>query len=156
IRWPPAISSCPARSVRWSPSLLAIASKWTSAVWAASSARWRPDMEAKRVKRAILPGNGLAVPDIERIDAADGSFILRSRQAPRKAARCVGDWLEHWSASTPNALFLAERSADGESWRKLTYSETRRSVGRIAQALLDMGLVAQAPVVILSDNSVDV
>ena len=107
------------------------------------------------MKPALQPGRGLAVPDIERVDLADGSFVLRSRQRPRTPARCIGDWLEHWARATPDALFLAERGADGGAWRTLTYAEVRRRVGAIAQALLDLGLDAAAPVAILSDNSVD-
>ena len=112
-------------------------------------------MEMTFVKPTLVPGQGLAVPDIERIDLADGSFVLRSRTRPRPPTRCVGDWLEHWARATPDAPFLAERAADGVNWRKLTYAEVRRRAGAVAQALLDMGLGAAAPVAILSDNSVD-
>ncbi|MFM2121129.1 MAG: hypothetical protein RL722_2597, partial [Pseudomonadota bacterium] len=77
-------------------------------------------------------------------------------------ARCIGDWLEHWAQSTPEALFLAERSAsvpaqaDGSlGWRRLSYGQVREAIGRIAQALLDLDVPAHKPVVVLSDNSVD-
>lgn len=105
---------------------------------------------------AIAPGAGLARPDIERIDGADGSFVLRSRISPRPHSRCLGDWLEHWARVTPEVTFLAEREAGGEGWRRLSYAEVRRQVGRIGQALLDLGLDQHAPLVVLSDNSVDV
>jgi feruloyl-CoA synthase len=98
----------------------------------------------------------LARPDIERIDAADGSFVLRSRVAPRPHARCLGDWLEHWARVTPGATFLAEREAAGAGWRRLSYAEVRQQVGRLGQALLDLGLDCHAPLVVLSDNSIDV
>lgn len=107
------------------------------------------------MKPAIVPGAGLALPDIERIDLADGAFVLRSRMQPRPHARCIGDWLEHWARATPDTVFLAERTAPGGPWRRLTYAAVRRQVGGIAQALLDLGLSDAAPVVILSDNSVD-
>lgn len=113
-------------------------------------------MDMKYVRPAIGPGQGLAIPDIERTDLADGSFILRSRAHPRPAARRIGDWLEHWAHVTPDALFLAERHPDGQSWRKLSYAQVRRQIGAIAQGLLNMDMSAAAPVVILSDNSIDV
>lgn len=113
-------------------------------------------MDMRTYQRAVLPGQGLALPDIERVDLPDGSFVLRSRTRPRLHARCIGDWLEYWARATPNELFLAERDADGDSWRRLSYGQVRREIGRIGQALLDLGLSAAAPVVILSDNSVDV
>jgi feruloyl-CoA synthase len=113
-------------------------------------------MDKRTFQPAILPGQGLALPDIERVDLPDGSFILRSRTKPRPHARCIGDWLEYWARVTPDALFLAERDADGQSWRRLTYGQVRHEIGRIGQALLDLGQSAAAPVVILSDNSVEV
>lgn len=112
-------------------------------------------MDMTHTNLAIGPGAGLARPDIERIDLADGSFILRSRVAPRPHARCLGDWLEHWARVTPDAVFLGERDPQG-SWRRLSYAEVRRQIGRIAQALLDRGMSQAAPIAVLSDNSIDV
>ncbi len=53
----------------------------------------------------------------------------------------------------PGRTFLAER--DGEHWRKLTYAQARRAVDAIAQALIDRGLSAERPVMILSGNAID-
>ncbi|MGM9486237.1 feruloyl-CoA synthase [Ideonella sp. YS5] len=99
------------------------------------------------------PG-ALAPSRVVREDRADGSFILRSAEALQPYTRCIGDWLEHWARTTPDALFLAER--DGVAgWRRLDYAEARREVGRIAQGLLNLGLPDSKPVVVLSDNAVD-
>ncbi|MFM2053377.1 MAG: hypothetical protein RL456_1414 [Pseudomonadota bacterium] len=98
----------------------------------------------------------LAPPRVLREDLPGGGFILRSPEALQPFARCIGDWLEHWAATTPDAVFLAERDAAAPGgWRQLSYRQTREAVGRIAQAQLDLGLPADRPVVILSDNSVD-
>jgi feruloyl-CoA synthase len=56
--------------------------------------------------------------------------------------------------AAPACCFLAERDSAGE-WRKLTYEEARTAVDAIAQALLDRGLSAERPVMILSGNAVD-
>jgi len=96
----------------------------------------------------------LAPPEVLREQRADGSFVLRHPRPLQPHARCVGDWLEHWAATTPDALFLAERDAQG-GWRRLGYDEVREQVGRIAQGLLDAQLPARRPVVILSDNAID-
>lgn len=96
----------------------------------------------------------LAPPRVTRIDLAKGGFILACSDPLGDITRCVGDWLEHWSERTPNALFLAERDASGE-WVKMTYSQVREQVGKLAQGLLDLGLAPTAPVVCLSDNSLD-
>src|SRR5688500_15956941 len=85
---------------------------------------------------------------------ADGSIVLRSPQKLGSYARCVTEWLVHWSDRAPDRVFIAER-AKTDSWRKLTYRETSGAVRRIAQALLDRGLGPEKPVAILSDNSVD-
>jgi feruloyl-CoA synthase len=68
--------------------------------------------------------------------------------------RCTGEWLEHWARETPDAPALAERDGSG-GWRLLTWGEVRREVGALAQGLLALDLPPGAPVVVLSDNSVD-
>jgi feruloyl-CoA synthase len=95
----------------------------------------------------------LAPRRVLREDRPDGSFVLRHPDPLGTPARCIGDWLEHWSAHTPAATFLAERDAGG--WRTLSYRQVRDAVGRIAQSLLDLDLPPGKPVVVLSDNSVD-
>jgi feruloyl-CoA synthase len=100
----------------------------------------------------------LAPPQVRRIDQNDGSFVLRHPTPMGTPTRCVGEWLEHWSRITPDALFLAERDGghDGEGgWRRLSYGDVRARVGRIAQGLIDLDLPAGKPVVVLSDNSID-
>ncbi|MBE7417609.1 MAG: feruloyl-CoA synthase [Ideonella sp.] len=98
--------------------------------------------------------DALATPRTLREDLGGGAFVLRHPEPLQPHARCVGDWLEHWAQTTPDALFLAERDAQGQ-WRRLTYRDVRERVGRLAQAMLDLGLPAAKPVVVLSDNSVD-
>jgi feruloyl-CoA synthase len=96
----------------------------------------------------------LAQARVLREDLPGGGFLLRSAEPLQPFARCIGDWLAHWAATTPDALFLAERTAEG-TWRRITYAQTRAEVGRIAQGLLDLNLPADQPVVVLSDNSID-
>src|SRR5438445_3614452 len=83
----------------------------------------------------------------------DGSIVLRSPQKLGAYARCVTEWLVHWSDHSPERVFLAERSGDG--WRRISYRESYGAVRRIGQALLNLGLNQERPVAILSDNSVD-
>ena len=96
----------------------------------------------------------LAPPRAERTPLPGGGFVLRHPEPLQPHNRCIGDWLEHWSRTTPQAPFLAEREASG-GWRRLSYAQTRQQVGRIAQALLDMALPQGQPLVVLSDNSID-
>jgi len=96
----------------------------------------------------------LAMPRVQREPLPGGGFVLRSADALQPHVRCVGDWLEHWARTTPEAPFLAERDGSG-GWRRLTYGQVRQQVGRIAQALLELRVDVRHPVVVLSDNSVD-
>lgn len=107
------------------------------------------------MSQSLLGHEGaLAPPGVTREARADGSFVLRSTQALKAFDRCVGDWLDHWSMASPDALFLAERGADGQ-WVRLSYRQTREQVGRIAQGLLQLDLPGNKPVVIVSDNAID-
>jgi feruloyl-CoA synthase len=88
----------------------------------------------------------------------DGTLLLRSPEPLGDYARCIGEWVEQWARETPDALALAERDAsgrEGSDWRRITYRELRAAIGRIGQALLDMDLPAERPVVVLSDNAID-
>ena len=96
----------------------------------------------------------LALPRTERVELAGGAFVLRSPEPLQPYARCIGEWIEHWARETPDQVALAERLPDGQ-WREVRYGELRRTVGAAAQGLLDLGLPAGRPVVVLSDNAVD-
>ncbi|MBI5258644.1 MAG: feruloyl-CoA synthase [Burkholderiales bacterium] len=99
------------------------------------------------------PG-ALAPPRMTRQALPDGGFILRHPEPLQPHARSIGAWLDHWAFTTPDATFLAERDLDGR-WVQLSYRQTRQAVGRLGQALLNLQLPAGAPVVVLSDNSID-
>src|SRR2546422_11291385 len=94
----------------------------------------------------------LAAPAVQ-VERRNGNIYLRSPQKLAPYARCVTEWLVKWSDKAPERTFLAERKGDG--WRKLSYREAYGAVRRISQALLDLGLSAERPVAILSDNGVD-
>jgi feruloyl-CoA synthase len=90
----------------------------------------------------------------ERVELGGGAFVLRSPVPLAPYTRCVGEWLERWSAQTPDAPAFAE-PAPGGGWRRLDWGELRRQVGAVAQGLLDMRLPPDQPIAILSDNALD-
>ena len=94
-----------------------------------------------------------APPLIDVRPLREGGMILSSPQKLGPYARSVGDYLLHWAATTPDSVFLAERSTGGD-WRKMTYREVLSSARDVAQALLDRKLSLDRPLVILSDNSI--
>lgn len=59
--------------------------------------------------------------------------------------------LVHWARVAPGRIWMAER--DGDAWRRVNYHDALESVRRIGQALLDMGLSVERPLVILAENS---
>jgi feruloyl-CoA synthase len=89
--------------------------------------------------------------EVER--RGDGALVLRSPIPLAPHARAVGEWLVQWADRRPEQVFLAERA--GEGWRTVTYGQTLDTTRRIGQALLDRGLDAERPVMILSDNGVN-
>ena len=100
----------------------------------------------------------LAPRRVVREDVEGGGFILRSPERLQPYERCVGEWLERWARETPEALAVAEPAngaSDGGAWRRLTWKDLRARVGAVAQGLLNLKLPAEAPVVVLSDNSLD-
>jgi len=64
-------------------------------------------------------------------------------------ARLFRTAVEH----NPAGIFLAER--DGDTWRKLSYEAARALVDALAASLVERGLSAERPVMILSANSID-
>ena len=95
-----------------------------------------------------------AAPRIACEQASDGSLRLRSTEllAPHdpSLARLFRAAVER----NPGGLFLAERGADG-AWRKVTYDAARRAVDALAHSLIERGLSAERPVMILSGNGID-
>jgi feruloyl-CoA synthase len=78
-----------------------------------------------------------------RTNAALGEYPKRSTER-----------LAFWAAAAPRRAMLSWRGAGGE-WESLTYGDALAAVRRIGQALIDRGLSAARPVVILSGNDRD-
>jgi feruloyl-CoA synthase len=101
------------------------------------------------------PEAQFAVPAIVADRRADGSIILKSTTPLRESARCVGDWLEHWAAQTPDRIFLGERASVDAPWTTVTYRQALGQVRAAAAWILAQGLSAERPLVILADNGID-
>jgi feruloyl-CoA synthase len=96
----------------------------------------------------------LAARRTVKTDLGGGAFTLHHPEPLAPYARCVGEWLERWARETPQALAFAEPDAEN-GWRGLDWRALRQQVGAVAQALLDLRLPAEQPVVVLSDNALD-
>jgi len=85
---------------------------------------------------------------------ADGNPRCRSTEPLQRCDPSLAQLFRAAVERNPGSLFLAERGAGG-TWRKLTYAEARERVDGLAQSLLERGLSAERPVMILSANSID-
>lgn len=65
----------------------------------------------------------------------------------------ITEALLRWADAAPERVLLAERDEDGE-WRRITYRETVEQIRRLGQYLIDCGLSRDAPLAILSGNSI--
>ena len=84
----------------------------------------------------------------------DGGTVLRSREPLGQYDTSVARLFRAAVERRPDHPFLAERDSSG-SWRKLTYGEARPQAERVAQALIDRGLSAERPVMVLSGNAIE-
>jgi feruloyl-CoA synthase len=106
------------------------------------------------VKTSPLRPLALAAVDVVCEVAADGSTRMRSRAPLAPYDPSLARVFRAAVARNPSGLFLAERDAGGD-WRKLTYEAARQLVDALAQGLIERGLSAERPVMILSANSID-
>jgi feruloyl-CoA synthase len=85
--------------------------------------------------------------------ARDGSLIVRNARDLGPYPNRVTERLQLWAEAAPANVLLAERS--GEGWRTITYREAWDAARAIGQALLDRGLDAKRPILILSGNGIE-
>lgn len=106
--------------------------------------------------QALPPFRPLAQkePDIEVTRKDDGTVYLTPRQPPGARPRTVPHALEDRAAEHPDRPFLKEREGGNGEWVELSYGEAKAITDSLAQAFLDMGAGPDAPVMILSGNSI--
>ncbi|MEO7939280.1 MAG: feruloyl-CoA synthase [Burkholderiaceae bacterium] len=90
---------------------------------------------------------------------AHGVSYLLAEQPLAPFAHRMTDRLVHWADAAPDRTWMARRmrQADGSSgdWRHISYAQALQSARAIGQALIDRGLNAERPVVILSENDLE-
>jgi feruloyl-CoA synthase len=91
---------------------------------------------------------------VEVAHDAGGRLILRSAAPIGTYPARVTDRLVKWAAEAPDRTLFAKRDASG-AWRRITYREALAFARRIGQALLDRGLSAERPLLILSENDLE-
>jgi feruloyl-CoA synthase len=86
---------------------------------------------------------------------SDGIIILKSRIPLQAYARHIPAYLANWAIAAPERTWLAQRAGPTGRWRNLSYAKAKHTVDALTQALLDLKLAEQSPVVILSGNSIE-
>ena len=85
---------------------------------------------------------------------SNGGFRLRAARELEPFDPSLAGLFRRACEKHPGRRFIAERGQSGE-WRALTYEQARRSVDALAQSLIDRGICAERPVLILSGNSIE-
>src|SRR5262245_6888048 len=85
---------------------------------------------------------------------ADGSMLLRAREALSPYPARMTDKLVEGAARRPDRTLFAARGQDG-AWVHISYGEALQTARSIGEALLGRGLSAERPVAILSGNDLD-
>jgi feruloyl-CoA synthase len=92
-------------------------------------------------------------------DGAMGTHYLQADQALPPYPERLTDRLVHWARERPDQTLFARRAkhTDGSSgdWQHVSFGHALDAARRIGQGLLDRGLSAERPVLILSENDLE-
>ena len=92
-------------------------------------------------------------------DGQAGTHYLQAEQALAPYPERLTDRLQQWAQTRPAQTFMARRVklADGTlgDWQHINYTQAWHTARCIAQGLINRGLSAERPVVILSENSLE-
>lgn len=90
----------------------------------------------------------------------DGGCVIRAHQPLAAYPRRFTEHLLRWAQAAPARTFLAQRERGplgtrGRPWRHLAYADAVVQVKALGQALLDLGLSAERPLLLLSGNDIE-
>lgn len=105
-------------------------------------------MEPARI-RAVRMGS-MAATEERR---PDGTTLVRPLAQLAPYRRSIVDALEDWAHRTPDTVLIAER--EGEGWRRYSYAQVLAMLPPLAQGLIDAGVSADRPLMILSGNEIE-
>ena len=109
---------------------------------------WRP------VDMSALDPSDFWSPTFDITTRDDGTILMEQTKDLPEHLPTLADYLDKWADATPDQPWLARRDDQGD-WRKITYGEARTAARKIGSRLLEMGLGADRPLLILSGNSLE-
>ena len=95
-----------------------------------------------------------AVPHVLREDRADGSIVLRCAHPLVPYEPSLARLFRSAVERHPGRTLMTERDPAG-AWAGVTYEQARGKADSVAQALIERGLDAERPVMVLSGNAVE-
>ena len=115
-----------------------------------------PAVQAAAPFRALRFG----VKRVKLRDGAAGTHYLAAEQPLQPYPDRITDRFRLWAETRPQTTWVARRrpaAADGTpgAWEEVSYADGWRKACALAQAIIDRGLSADRPVVILSENSIE-
>jgi feruloyl-CoA synthase len=112
-----------------------------------------------RLKTGLQAGEAPVRPiayapaDVIGESAPGGALLLRASAALAPYEPSLAALFRNAASAHPERIFLAER--ENGQWRTLSYAQARKQVDAIAASLIERGLSAERPVMILSGNSIE-
>jgi feruloyl-CoA synthase len=112
-------------------------------------------MNFQHASHANAPERAIAYApvDVTLAKAADGSLRYGSRAPLDPYDPSLANLFRSAVERAPGRALIAERA--GEGWRTLRYEDARKQVDALAAALIERGLSAERPLMILSANSIE-
>ncbi len=99
----------------------------------------------------LLP---MKAPDIKMVRGEGGAIYLTPRQQTGDRPRTIPHCLDERAAEHPDRPFFKQRDPETGDWVQITYGEAKAVTDALAQGFLDRGAGPDAPVMILSGNSI--
>lgn len=94
-------------------------------------------------------------PDIDCTHKPDGTVYFRQRHPIGERPRTIPHALIARAKAHPDRDWLKQRNAETGEWEAVSYGDALAKVRALAQAFLDQGCGPDAPVMILSGNSIE-
>jgi feruloyl-CoA synthase len=102
----------------------------------------------------------MKAPDVSVDRRTDGTIYLWSNATPGENPRSIPHLLDQRAGEHPERAYMRQRlpSPPGQPlgpWREISYGDAKKVSDSLAQALIDKGLGPDAPLMVLSGNSIE-